>query len=137
MTDEIDFGTDRAADKAATQIAETSPCAGGCGKSWQEAGGGWRGFMALDGDKTCVSPVWHCDPCMKAKDAAEWAASQALLPEHVQVLRQQEHDLAVEIFGAGLARLLALSEKLAAAYEECGHDPRPKCAPPNDEPQVH
>lgn len=149
--DKLDFGTDPCADLATTQIAMESPCAGGCGKSWEEAGGGWRGFMSLDGDKTCVSPVWHCDPCFKAKDDLEWVESQTRLPEHVQALRQQQRDLMEEAFGAGnrrrlaemlateerlKAELRAVTERLQAAYATCGYNPDP-AAVGKDEPLVH
>jgi len=52
----------------ALTISEASkyPCFGGCGKSWEEADGGWFGF---EKDGTSIRPSWYCDACSQQRSA--------------------------------------------------------------------
>ncbi len=40
-------------------VARHKPCDGGCGRSWDEAGGGWM-YFGGDGQ---LEAKWKCDAC--------------------------------------------------------------------------
>lgn len=50
-------------------VASHKPCKG-CGRSWEEAGGGWLAFDHESGGKE-LQTVWHCDPCFASASASE------------------------------------------------------------------
>lgn len=78
--DEIDFGTDKEADKASAQLREKSKCSGTCGRTWQEADGGIAGFIALDDGRICSSPVWICSTCHEERARASYERAMAQVP---------------------------------------------------------
>ena len=52
-------------ERDALVVEESSkhPCWGGCGKSWDEAGGGWMTFESDGEGGTTTTPGWRCDSC--------------------------------------------------------------------------
>jgi hypothetical protein len=68
MGGDLDIGTDHARDQALIAILAEYPCFGGCGRSWDEAGGGWAEFEARDDGApgAQLAPRWYCRECAPA-----------------------------------------------------------------------
>ena len=60
----LDLGIDPVQAELLRKEATKEPCFGGCGLSYEEAGGGWFTFEVVEGQQQ-LAPRWDCDACIQ------------------------------------------------------------------------
>lgn len=79
---ELDLGLDPVHARLTREEATKQPCFGGCGKSWDESGGGWFEFEAAESTGTQLAPRWFCDACSARRSADQPTAKAGVETKH-------------------------------------------------------
>lgn len=66
---DLDLGLNPSHSAFTREEAAKKPCFGGCGTSWDDAGGGWFEFEQADTGGTQLAPRWYCTPCSNARSS--------------------------------------------------------------------
>lgn len=68
----IDLGLDPLHTHLTVFEAKEAPCFGQCGRSWDDAEGGWFEFeQSEETGGPQLAPRWFCDECSKKRSAEE------------------------------------------------------------------
>lgn len=79
---DLDLGLDPAHAAATREEVSKLPCFGGCGKSWDEANGGWMEFEEAADGGTQLAPRWYCTPCSNRRSASMPTAKAGVETKH-------------------------------------------------------